>query len=248
MEDTPPVAPTSSVPPVAAPAVTDRRPSPRGVLPRGVQTWLLAGLAAFMLLIMFVVGRPEAPARPAPAAAPAVGAERRSRARLPGPSAGARGAERWRSWRSNRPRLSSTLGRTASRPRRRRRTRSQTERRRREYESLFASNVVLSRRPESQRPDAGRSETSMQSGTPTAGGTPTVDEIADAAAPRNDAGGGPESRGALRASACRRQSGAGRSSEPTRPQSNRARPSAPVPSAPPGRCTGSSKARSSTPF
>ena len=72
MEDTPPVAPTSSVPPVAAPVVTDRRPSPRGVLPRGVQTWLLAGLAAFMLLIMFVVGRPEAPARPAPAAAPAV--------------------------------------------------------------------------------------------------------------------------------------------------------------------------------
>ena len=72
MEDTPPVAPTSSVPPVAAPAVTDRRPSPRGVLPRGVQTWLLAGLAAFMLLIMFVVGRPEAPARPAPAAAQGV--------------------------------------------------------------------------------------------------------------------------------------------------------------------------------
>ena len=73
MEDTPPVAPTTSeCCQLAAPAVTDRRPSPRGVLPRGVQTWLLAGLAAFMLLIMFVVGRPEAPARPAPAAAPAV--------------------------------------------------------------------------------------------------------------------------------------------------------------------------------
>src|SRR6185503_422844 len=72
MEDTPPVAPTSSPPPVAAPAVTDRRPSPRGVLPRGGQTWLLAGLAAFMLLIMFVVGRPNAPARPAPATLPAV--------------------------------------------------------------------------------------------------------------------------------------------------------------------------------
>src|SRR5262245_23428990 len=69
MEDTPPVAPTSSPPPVAAPVVTDRRPLPRGVLPRGMQTWLLAGLAGFMLLIMFVVGRPEAPDRPAPAAA-----------------------------------------------------------------------------------------------------------------------------------------------------------------------------------
>ena len=33
------------------------------------------------------------------------------------------------------------------------------ERKRREYESLFASNVVLSRRPESERPDAGQSRT-----------------------------------------------------------------------------------------
>src|SRR5688500_18509903 len=72
MEDAPPDAPISRTAPVPAPAVTDRRPSPRGVLPRGVQTWLLAGLAAFMLLIMFVVGRPEAPVRPAPAAAQAV--------------------------------------------------------------------------------------------------------------------------------------------------------------------------------
>src|SRR5262249_55319492 len=37
-----------------------------------------------------------------------------------------------------------------------------SERKRRDYESLFASNVVLSRRPESQRPDSG------QLGTPTA--------------------------------------------------------------------------------
>src|SRR5688572_31867204 len=63
---------TPAVRPVAAPTVTDRRPSPRGVLPRGVQTWLLAGIAGFMLLIMFVVGRPEAPARPAAAPAAVV--------------------------------------------------------------------------------------------------------------------------------------------------------------------------------
>lgn len=31
------------------------------------------------------------------------------------------------------------------------------DRKRREYESLFASNVVLSRRPENERPDVGRS-------------------------------------------------------------------------------------------
>src|SRR5262245_4026518 len=180
MEDAPPVAPTSSTPPVAAPAVTDRRPSPRGVLPRGVQTWLLAGLAAFMLLIMFVVGRPEAPARPAPAATQAVT-----------PS-----ADRVRDYQDRLRALEAqTLTQLAA---------QQTapvgdpqaysepsapppadpiaqEKRRREYESLFASNVVLSRRPEAQRPDLGRSETSLQGGMPTAGGTPSVDEIADAA-------------------------------------------------------------------
>src|SRR5262245_51664702 len=71
MDSTPsPTAPTPSAS-STPPAVTDRRPSPRGVLPRGVQTWLLAGLAAFMLLIMFVGVRSDAPARPAPAVAPA---------------------------------------------------------------------------------------------------------------------------------------------------------------------------------
>ena len=47
--------------PVTTP-VTDRRPVPRGVLPRGVQTWLMAGLAAAMLLIIVLTGRPDAPA------------------------------------------------------------------------------------------------------------------------------------------------------------------------------------------
>ena len=180
MEEAPPVAPTASTPPVAAPAVTDRRPSPRGVLPRGVQTWLLAGLAAFMLLIMFVVGRPEAPARPAPAAAQAV----------------APSADRVRDYqdrlRSLEAQTLSQLAAQQTAPVVDPRAYSEPsapppadpiaqERRRREYESLFASNVVLSRRPEAQRPDVGRSETSLQGGMPTAGGTPTVDEIADAA-------------------------------------------------------------------
>jgi hypothetical protein len=61
----------SGTPPVdthaPGPTVTDRRPVPRGVIPRGVQTWLLAGLALFMMVIMLVVGRPEAPPRPAAA-------------------------------------------------------------------------------------------------------------------------------------------------------------------------------------
>jgi type IV secretion system protein VirB10 len=133
-----------------------------------------------MLLIMFVVGRPEAPARPAPAAAQAVT-----------PS-----ADRVRDYQDRLRALEAqTLTQLAAQqtaPVGDPRAYSEPsapppadpiaqERRRREYESLFASNVVLSRRPESQRPDVGRSETSVQSGMPTAGGTPTVDEIADAA-------------------------------------------------------------------
>ena len=163
MEDTPPVAAQPASVPAAAPAVTDRRPSPRGVLPRGVQTWLLAGLAAFMLLIMFVVGRPEAPARPAPAASPAMAPtadrvrdyqdrlralEGQTLAQLAGPQAAPVVDPRAYSEPSSPPPADPIA----------------TERRRREYESLFASNVVLSRRPESQRPDAGRAEMSMQTG------------------------------------------------------------------------------------
>jgi type IV secretion system protein VirB10 len=55
------------------------------------------------------------------------------------------------------------------------------ERKRREYESLFASNVVLSRRPEPERPDAG-----VGSGGPSIGDQrvtsdlPSLEEVADA--------------------------------------------------------------------
>ena len=48
----------------ASPAtVTDNRPVPRGVLPRGVQTWIMAGIAVGMLAIMLLVGRSDPPAR-----------------------------------------------------------------------------------------------------------------------------------------------------------------------------------------
>jgi type IV secretion system protein VirB10 len=147
-------------------------------MPRGLQTWLLAGLAAFMLLIIFVVGRPEAPDRRAPAAAPVV----------------APTADRVRDY-QDRLRALETQTQLADQqaasvvdPRKYSEPQApppadpiETERRRREYESLFASNVVLSRRPESQRPDVGRPAMSAPSGLPSAAGTPTMDEIADAA-------------------------------------------------------------------
>ena len=56
------------------------------------------------------------------------------------------------------------------------------DRRRREYESVFAGNVVLSRRPEAQRPDAGRlTATAGSSATPPRdAASPSIDDIADA--------------------------------------------------------------------
>ena len=53
--------------------VSDHRPVPRGVLPRGFQTWLMAGLALGIVLIILITGQPEpsrnpAQTQPAPAA------------------------------------------------------------------------------------------------------------------------------------------------------------------------------------
>ena len=55
-----------------------------------------------------------------------------------------------------------------------------TDRKRREYESLFASNVVLSRRPENERPDVGRKHVAIQCAGRADGASPSVDEVADA--------------------------------------------------------------------
>jgi hypothetical protein len=45
-------------------SVSDRRTAPRGVLPRGAQTWLLAAVALGILGIIVVTGRPEPSPRP----------------------------------------------------------------------------------------------------------------------------------------------------------------------------------------
>ena len=48
--------------------VSDHRPAPRGVLPRGFQTWLMAGLAFGIVLIILVTGQSKPPATPPQAA------------------------------------------------------------------------------------------------------------------------------------------------------------------------------------
>jgi type IV secretion system protein VirB10 len=54
------------------------------------------------------------------------------------------------------------------------------ERQRREYESLFASNVVLSRRADGQQPDAGQRAAASSNDQQVLQGEPSIDEIADA--------------------------------------------------------------------
>ena len=161
--------------------VTDRRPVPRGVLPKGVQTWLMAALAVGMLLIIFLTGRPEAPAgaRAATAATQAPNSDRvreyqdrlRSldvQAALDARAAVAGEAPLPPSF-DNDGGGARTVDPTVA------------DRQRREYESLFASNVVLSRRRDADRPDAGSGSTVRPSpATSLSGGEPSIDAIADA--------------------------------------------------------------------
>ena len=139
--------------------VTDRRPVPRGVLPRGMQTWLMVALAMGMLAVILLTGRAEPPARTTavPTSAPSQPNTDRvrdyqDRLRI----MESRAAQEARADALAQPQAV-TMTRDDPPP-----VRSEdplvSERKRRDYESLFASNVVLSRRPESQRPDAGQPE------------------------------------------------------------------------------------------
>src|SRR5262245_27091723 len=177
MSETPPASKVERDPPSAA--VTDHRPVPRGVLPRGVQTWVMAGVAIVMLAIMLIVGRPDPPARPTATTAP-----------VQPPS-----ADRVRDYQDRLRLLEAQAMRDAQ-------TTAPVpgvqpiqyddaqppppqdpiaaDRKRREYESLFASNVVLSRRPENERPDNGRNTTQASAPSRSEAGSSSVDEVADA--------------------------------------------------------------------
>ncbi len=160
----------------AAP-VSDHRPVPRGVLPRRFQTWLMAGLALGILLIILITGQPEptrtpAQSQPAPVAPNpdrlrdyedrlrAMGARQALEAQAAEPVVPA-------------PRLEEPAGPAPQDP-------IETDRKRREYESLFASNVVLSRRPEAERPDTGRPAGISPREVPDDNMTASLDEIAEA--------------------------------------------------------------------
>jgi len=177
MADTP--SAESVHPDPASATVTDHRPVPRGVLPRRVQTWVMAGVAVGMLAIMLIVGRPDPPARPAATAAPT---------QPPSADRVRDYQDRLRLLEAQALRDAQAAGPTPTAPP------AQyddgqapapqdpiaTDRKRREYESLFASNVVLSRRPEPERPDLGRNTSQVVTAGRSDPASPSVEEVADA--------------------------------------------------------------------
>lgn len=163
-------------------AVTDRRTAPRGVLPRGAQTWLMAALAFGILAIIVVTGRPEPASRPSSAPT--------SQALTPSPDRLRDYQDRLRvlDERGRQQALSQEFDHPAPLLYEDAATPSpdplEAEKKRREYESLFASNVIVSRRADGLRPSpsgeptgASRPARSLDAGAPAA---PTLDEVADA--------------------------------------------------------------------
>jgi len=179
--------------------VVDRRPVPRGVLPRGVQTWLMAALAVGMLLIIFVTGKPEAPTARQSAVAPqAPNADRvrdyQERLRMLDEQAAREARDAALAQATLPPSMDNDMPAAAQVDP------LVAERQRKEYESLFASNVVLSRRPDTQRPDAGGTKNAAAGREPGAvAGEPSIDEIADAVvrATVRGTGGTMQTQGAL---------------------------------------------------
>lgn len=167
----PPAAPGAS-------PVSDLRPVPRGVVPRGFQTWLMVGLAAGIVLIILLAGQPAPPGpNVTTSTAPAA----------PNPDRLRDYQDRLRAMETRQaleaqasaavptypvePRYDEPSAPAAEDP-------IVADRKRREYESLFASNVVSSRRPEAERPQA---DASRPSSAPARAATDaSLDEIAAA--------------------------------------------------------------------
>lgn len=158
--------------------VSDHRPVPRGVLPRGFQTWLMAGLALGIVLIILITGR-TAPSRNA--------AQTQQASVAPNPDRLRDYQERLRAMEARQaletqpplattpemPRFEEPAGPAPADP-------VEADRKRRDYESLFASNVVLSRRPEGERPEAAQSAGARSGEMPRDMSNPSLDEIAGA--------------------------------------------------------------------
>lgn len=165
-------------PPVTA-QVLDRRPRPAGVVPRHIQMWLMVGLAAATLAIIVFTGQP-APTTPASTtAAPQTPVSpdrlRDYQARLQEVNERAREQQQADAILDATP---ATLVTPAQYPPSgsERRDPVQEDQQRRDYESLFSSNVVVSRRPELQAAAQSSADTAVD------GARPSLDEVANAVA------------------------------------------------------------------
>lgn len=136
--------------------IRDRRTPPRGVLPRHVQMWLMVGIAIVILTIILFTGQPQPGPRPQSAARPAepslVSPERvRSYEQALAAEAARQQQAMAQEQATGRARTSVTSATAAAS------TDPVTdEQRRREYQSLFADNVALSRRQADRQPYADR--------------------------------------------------------------------------------------------
>ena len=166
--------------------VTDRRPTPQGVLPRRMQMWLMLGLAFGILAIIMLTGQTTPKERPVAAGATpqplAMSADRlrdyQDRLRVID--------DRARQEPVTQPLLANPNLRMTSDPGPAATATPdplEAERKRREYESLFASNVVMSRRAEAQQlMNSGRAPSrAMAAGLGNdVAAPPSLDAVADA--------------------------------------------------------------------
>ena len=166
--------------------LSDKRIAPRGVLPRGTQTWLMVALAIGILGIIVFAGHPEPASRGANPAAPVALAPQPDRLRDYQDRLRALD-ERARLQLATEPRQPAAPQRAYEEP-------SapaapdplEADRKRREYESLFSSNVVMSRRPGADRLTTGTESVTAplrpaaSSTDPSAMAPPNLDDVADA--------------------------------------------------------------------
>ena len=185
-----------STPEQGTTTVIDRRPVPRGVLPKGIQTWLMVGIAGVIVVIILFAGQPQAPQRTAQAAAMAPTATSPERVRDYQERLNAINAQLAMKAMPERTPVSEPAMTTAYGAVERERTPQRAdplavERQRRDYESLFASNVVVSRRAPLQRSDTRQQASRPEGFDPAAVTEPSLDAIADAVVRATDRAGRP---------------------------------------------------------
>jgi type IV secretion system protein TrbI len=147
------MAPEPSGTNAASSSVRDRREPPRGVLPRQLQMWLMAGLATVIVLVILVAGHSQPPVpssgamRPAATMLPDADRIRAYQHQLADDEARLRQVQKEA---MTPPGPAGATGRSAT-PRSGERDPVTDEARRRDYQSLFADNIAFTRRPTGQQ-------------------------------------------------------------------------------------------------